>query len=84
MNTRKIELSDDERDLLLELKYYLDEDVLRKLTNAKIQNGYYKISLTRYDLENIVGNVSMLSNHEGDDDRSAYLNDLAEHMEVYL
>jgi len=84
MNTRKIELSEDERELLLKHKYYLSDDLLKKLKTAKENTGYYEIVLSRYELEDMVGNVSMLTNHEEDADRSAELNDLAEHLEVYL
>jgi len=84
MNTRQIELSEDERDLLLQHKYYWGDDVLRKLKRAKNNAGYYKIAVSCFDLESMVGNVSMLSNHEEDPVASAELSDLAEHLEVYL
>ena len=84
MNTRKIELSEDERDLLLQHKYYLSDDVLEKIKRAKNTDGYYTLVVSCLDLENIIGNVSMLSNHEDNPQASMNLNDLAEHLEVYL
>ena len=84
MNTREIELSEDEKDLLLKHKYYLDDDLLKKLKSAKENNGYHKIVITRYELEDMAGNMSMLTNHEEDPDMREGLNDLAEHLEVYL
>lgn len=42
------------------------------------------IVLSRFELEDLVGNVSMLTNYEEDADLSAELNDLIEHLDVYL
>ena len=41
-------------------------------------------TISRFDIEDMVGNVSMLTNHEEDSYIQADINALAEHLEVYL
>lgn len=89
MKTKKsgnitIELTEEERDLLLKNDYVLYDDFIKKLSNAKFQNGYCQIILNYSSLEEIVGHVCFLANHEEDSDMWEELNDLADHLEAYL
>lgn len=79
-----IELTVEERGLLLKNDYVLYDDITKKLTNAKFRNGFCKIILNYSSLEEIVGHVCFLANHEDDSDLWEELNDLADHLEAYL
>ena len=79
-----IELTESERDLLLKNDYVLYDDFIKKLSNAKFRNGFCKITLSYSLLEEIVGHVCFLANHEEDSDTWQELNDLADHLESYL
>ena len=79
-----IELAESERDLLLKTDYVLYNEFIKKLSNAKFRNGYCQIILNYSLLEEIVGHVCFLANHEEDSDIWEELNDLADHLEVYL
>ena len=79
-----IELTVEERDLLLENDYVLYDDFIKKLSNAKFRNGFCKITLSYSLLEEIVGHVCFLANHEEDSDMWEELNDLADNLEAYL
>ena len=79
-----IELTESERDLLLKNDYVLYDDFMKKLSNAKFRNNYCQIILNYSSLEEIVGHVCFLANHEEDSDMWEELNDLADHLEAYL
>ena len=62
----KIILSEDQRNLLLEKvrDYILDMDTERALSTAVSKNGECHISLAPDDLEDLIGNICFVANHE--------------------
>ena len=79
-----IELTVEERDLLLKNDYVLYDNIIKKLSRAKFRNGFCRMTLSYIDLDEIVGHVCFLANHEEDSDTWQELNDLADHLESYL
>ena len=79
-----IELTVEERDLLLKNDYVLYDNIIKKLSNAKFRNGFCKIILSYSLLEEIVGHVCFLAIHDENFDMWEELNDLADHLEAYL
>ena len=85
----EIELDAHERDLLLRFRsHMLYDDIVQKIIRAKKRkNGYYYVFFSHNDLDDLVGNLSFIVNHEDDNEDSDVilaLNDLADRFENYL
>ena len=85
----EIELDAHERDLLLRFRsHMLYDDIVQKIVKArKRKNGYYYVFFSHNDLEDLVGNLSFIVNHEDDNEDSGVileLNDLADRFENHL
>ena len=85
----EIELDAYERDLLLRFRpHMLYDDIVQKIVKArKRKNGYYYVFFSHNDLEDLVGNLSFIINHEDDNEESGVileLNDLTDRFENYL
>ena len=79
-----MEFSEIEKELLLENKYVLSDETIGKLTRAKNKKGFFRITLRHAELDDIVGHICFLANHEEDPDTCEELNDLADHLEAHL
>ena len=85
----EIELDPNERDLLLRFReHMLYDDIVQRIVKAKKRkNGYYYVSLSNHDIDDLVGNLSFIVNHEDDNEDSGVileLNDLADRFENHL
>ena len=85
----EIELDSYERDLLLRFRMHmLYDDIVQIIVKSrKRKNGYYYVSFSHNDLDDLVGNLSFIVNHEDDHEESGVileLNDLTDRIENYL
>ena len=85
----EIELYPNERDLLLRFRMHmLYDDIVQIIVKSrKRKNGYYYVSFSHNDLDDLVGNLSFIVNHEDDHEESGVileLNDLADRFENHL
>ena len=81
----KVELYIDERDFIIDLiDYALSSTLISKLKKAKPnKNGFLIMSLGRYDLEELIGNLSLEANHNEKRAIQDTACDLAERLETY-
>lgn len=83
----KIELSEDQMKLLQKhvIIYIINQDIEQEISSVIPKEGVYSISLTPEDLEELIGNISFVANHEEKNDNLVdELDELAEDMESYL
>lgn len=80
-----IELYTDERDFIVEhLEYALLDDLLNKLKKAKPnRDNTINLRLDDYDLEQLIGNLSLEANHNKKRSIQELACDLAEKLESY-
>lgn len=83
--TVKVELYPDERDFIIDLlEYALLEDLMDKLKKSKPNvNGFLTVSLGDYDLEQLIGNLSLEANHNENRSIQDAACELAEQLETY-
>ena len=82
-----IELEECERELLLKFSNQLFyQDIVEKITEAPKKGDYYSLSLKRFEVEDLVGNLSFIINHSDDEDPDVIdeLNDLTDSFESYI
>lgn len=78
-----IALSEQQMELLLKQvsTYVLDEQVGNEISSAISKNGVYSISLTPDELEELIGSVSFVANHEDTKELVVdELDELADHL----
>ena len=65
LKTIDVELHVDERDFIVELIYYaMQDDLLAKLKKSKPnKEGIISLTLDEFDLETLIGNLSLEANH---------------------
>ena len=83
----KITLSKHQRNILLEHvePYILDEDTKRAISAALSKNGKYHIYISDDDLEDLIGSVCFVANHEEKNKNLILeLEDLIDNMECVL
>ena len=83
----KIILSGHQRNLLLEdvKDYIFNRETERAISAAISKNGKYHIYLTPEDLEELIGSVSFVHNHEEKNKQLiSDLDELIDHMECIL
>jgi hypothetical protein len=83
--TIKIKLYADERDFIIDvIKYALLDELLSKLKNAKPdRDNMVTIALDSYDLEQLIGNLSLEANHNKKRLIQEIACDLADKLESY-
>lgn len=63
----------------------MNQDIEQTITSAILKDGAYPISLTPEDLEELIGNISFVANHEEKNNRLVdELDELADELEAYL
>ena len=83
----KITLSEDQMELIQKHVdiYIINNTIEKEISSAILSKYSYTINLTPEDIEELVGTVSFVANHE---ETNALLveelDDLAEHLESYL
>lgn len=83
----KITLSEDQMELLQEhvILYIVNQDIEKEISSAIPKDGVYSISLSPDDLEELIGNVSFVANHEEKNQALIdELDELAEDLESYV
>ena len=83
----KIILSEDQRNFLLEKvrDYILDMDTERALSTAISKNDECHISLDPDDLEDLIGNICFVANHEEKNKNlTLELDELIDYLECIL
>ncbi len=83
--TIKIEFYTDERDFIIDLlEYALLNDLTNKLKKAKPnKNNIVTVSLDSFDLEQLIGNLSLEANHNEKRLIQEAACELAERLETY-
>mgnify|MGYP003611568285 CR=1 FL=1 len=83
--TISVELYVEERDFIIELiKYALSDELLKKIRQAKPnKENIIKICLDRYDLEDLIGNLSLEANHNKKRSTQELACEMAEKLESY-
>lgn len=83
--TIHVELYSDERDFIVELiEYALLDDLLNKLKQAKPnRKNIINICLSEYDLEQLIGNLSLEANHNKKRSTQEFACEMAEKLESY-
>lgn len=82
-----IALSEEQMKLLQKhvTIYIINQDIEKEITSAILKDGSYSIALTPEDLEELIGNISFVANHEEKNNRLVdELDELAEELESYL
>lgn len=85
LKTINVELYTDERDFIVKhLEYALLEGLLNKLKRAKPnRDNIINIRLDDYDLEQLIGNLSLEANHNKKRSIQELACDMAEKLESY-
>ena len=83
--TVKIELYTEERNFIIELlEYALLDGLINKLKKAKSnKNNFVTVSLDDFDLEQLIGNLSLEANHNKKRSIQDAAYKLAERFEAY-
>jgi hypothetical protein len=83
--TVNVELHIDEINFIVELlEYVLLDDLLHKLKRVKPNNhNFVNICLDDYDLEQLIGNLSLEANHNKKRSIQEFACELAERLELY-
>jgi len=83
--TIQVEFYTDERDFIIDTIYYaLLDDLLNKLKNAiPNKQGILSVSLDSFDLEQLIGNLSLEANHNKKRAVQDMACEIAERLESY-
>lgn len=86
---KKIDITLSEQQMELVLKnvstYILNEEIGNEISSAIPTDDLYPIALTSDELEELIGSISFVANHEDTDELLAEtLDELSEHLESYL
>ena len=83
--TLKVEMYADERDFIVDLiEYALLDDLINKLKQAKpTKENIINIRLDGYDLEQLIGNLSLEANHNKKRSVQELACEMAEKLELY-
>ncbi len=83
--TITIELYTDERDFIIDvIEYALHDKLLSKLKKARSdQDNFVRFSVDIYDLELLIGNLSLEANHNKKRSVQDNACEIAERLEVY-
>ena len=82
-----ITLSEEQMKLLQKhvTIYIINQDIEQEITSAIMKNGSYSISLTPEDMEELIGNISFVANHEEKNKKLMDdLDELADELESHL
>lgn len=84
-NTVKVEMYADQRDFIVDLiEYALLDDLINKLRRAKPnKENIINIRLDDYDLEQLIGNLSLEANHNKRRSIQERACEVAEMLETY-
>ena len=84
-NSVDVELYTDERDFILGLiEYGLSDELFNKLKNAKPDaENLLSIRLSSYDLEQLIGYLSLEANHNKKRSIQETADEIAEKLELY-
>ena len=85
-NKVKTNLEAPIRDFIVKtLELLISEDALNALKKARVDKyGYISCSISRYDLEQMVGELSLDANHSKNQYKAEMANIAAEILETYL
>jgi len=83
--TIRVEMYADERDFIIDLlEYVLLDNLINKLKKAKPnRNNFITVSLDSFDLEQLIGNLSLEANHNKKRAIQEAACELAEQLEMY-
>lgn len=86
---KKIDITLSEQQVELVLKnvstYIVNEEIGNEISSAIPMDDLYPIALTSDKLEELIGSISFVANHEDTDELIAEkLDELSEHLDSYL
>jgi len=83
--TISVELYTEERDFIVDIiGYTFFDDMRKKITNAKAnKDNILTIRLTAYELEHMIGNLSLEANHNKNPSIQDIAYEMAEKLECY-
>ena len=86
LKTTTIELDSDDRDFIMDhIEYALSEELIKKLETAQINQQFGTITcvVNKYELDDMIGNLCLESNHNEKRAIQERASDIADILESY-